>query len=112
MMDGDEFEYRSTQICPGPYDDLCIVMDYNDDPKDPHPVMLFTPDMNDTDEHYHIELTREQATVLRNWLDKYLNDKPVVISASIVEPLTAEDSHSSAAVYNAATVEICVAQDR
>lgn len=38
------------------------------------PVLLFTPDMNDTNNHYHIELNKNNAKVLRDWLNDYLKD--------------------------------------
>lgn len=37
-------------------------------------MMLFTPDMGDTDEHFHISFDREQATALRNWFNKFLRE--------------------------------------
>lgn len=38
------------------------------------PVFLFTPNMDDTNDHHHIMLTRHQARKLRDWLDDYLRD--------------------------------------
>lgn len=38
------------------------------------PVILFTPNMDDPSRHHHIELTREQASLLRDWMDEYLKD--------------------------------------
>lgn len=35
-------------------------------------VFLFTPDMGNTDTHYHIELTEDQATQLALFLNKKL----------------------------------------
>jgi len=36
------------------------------------PVLLFTPSMKDKMNHYHIELSREEAEELKEYLDKYL----------------------------------------
>lgn len=37
-------------------------------------MLLFTPDMDDKNEHYHIELTKENAKPLRDWLNEFLED--------------------------------------
>jgi hypothetical protein len=39
-----------------------------------YPVLLFTPlmDQNNTDIHYHIQLTRKEAEKLSIWLNEYL----------------------------------------
>jgi hypothetical protein len=36
-------------------------------------VFLYTPDM-DTQEHYHIELNRQEASLLKDWLEAFLNE--------------------------------------
>lgn len=38
------------------------------------PILLFTPNLNNTKEHYHIDLSREQAILLKEWLDAYIED--------------------------------------
>lgn len=38
------------------------------------PVFLFTPDMEDTNNHHHIMLNKKQAEILRDWLNAYLKD--------------------------------------
>jgi hypothetical protein len=38
------------------------------------PVFLYTPDMEDSVNHYHIPLTKKQARKLRDWLNLYLKD--------------------------------------
>lgn len=38
------------------------------------PVFLYTPSMEETDTHYHIELNKKQARELRDWLNEYLKD--------------------------------------
>ena len=39
--------------------------------------MLFTPDMDNTMEHWHIKLTDKQAVKLRNWLNDFLKMKGI-----------------------------------
>ena len=40
-------------------------------------VMLYTPWMGDTNEHYHISFNREQAISLKEWLDDFLNEPDI-----------------------------------
>lgn len=56
-------------------DNLSIGWDYYRTPKSKFPVFLFTPDMENTDVHYHIKLDTTQARKLKKWLDQYLKDK-------------------------------------
>ncbi len=44
---------------------LDISLDYDTDESKKYPVFLFTPDMSNTDDHYHIELTYKEAEVLK-----------------------------------------------
>lgn len=37
-----------------------------------YPVMLFTPNMNNTNNHYHIKLNRKETRKLRDWLNIFL----------------------------------------
>lgn len=37
-------------------------------------VALYTPDMENTNEHYHIEFSRDQARVLWDWLSDFLEE--------------------------------------
>lgn len=70
--------YGSTDICDGRIDNLSIGWDYEDDPEDAsqrYPVFLFIPD-TEHHNHYHIELDREKAQILRDWLDDFLQNKP------------------------------------
>lgn len=53
-------------------DNLQISEDVAIDDGAPIAVLLFTPDMADTSEHHHIELDREQAAALKQWLHEYL----------------------------------------
>ena len=41
-------------------------------------VFLYTPDMSNTEEHYHIELNRQEATLLKEWLESFLNEKDML----------------------------------
>jgi hypothetical protein len=41
-------------------------------------VFLYTPDMQNTNTHYHIDLTKEEAIKLKNWLDSFLNESSMV----------------------------------
>jgi hypothetical protein len=54
---------------------LTISVDYYENPKELHPVLLYVP--NDyEDEHHHIELSKESALELKNWLEAYLKENP------------------------------------
>lgn len=37
-------------------------------------VFLYTPDMDNTQEHFHIELTRQEASLLKDWLGAFLSE--------------------------------------
>ena len=67
--------YGITMIKPDTWNNLEICWDRETmDSEEKHPVFLFTPDMNKTGDHHHIELTKAQATELKNWLDAYLEE--------------------------------------
>ena len=69
--------FGGTDICDGSVYNFSIGWDYNDNPSDEkqrYPVFLFIPDMEDPD-HYHIELNRKQARILRDWLNDYLEGR-------------------------------------
>lgn len=66
--------YGSTKIKSKRIDNLQINWDYQRTPKSKFPVFLFTPDMNDTNTHYHIKLDRLQAKKLKDWLEDFLED--------------------------------------
>ena len=63
---------RVKQIRGGKNDNLQINLDYDYTPKHLFPVMLYTPDMRNTDVHYHIHLNKRQARALRDWLSIYV----------------------------------------
>lgn len=55
-------------------DNLSINWDYYRTPKSKFPVLLFTPDMDNANVHYHIKLDKTQARKLKKWIDSYLKD--------------------------------------
>ena len=62
-------------ICDSEYHKLGVGWDYDSDINDEKTAtFLFTPDMKNTGEHFHIVLNREQATNLRDWLNEYISD--------------------------------------
>lgn len=65
-------KYSITKIKDTKHNNLTISIDNMGDGK--IPVLLFTPSMNDTQNHYHIELTLKEAKILRDWVNKYVND--------------------------------------
>lgn len=66
--------HRARVIKRGRMDNLQISWDYDTNPNYRYPVFLFTPDMDDTDTHYHIQLTRSDAVQLAGWLRSYIRD--------------------------------------
>ena len=70
-------KFGITKIREGQTNNLDISWDYENDPNDlkqRKAVFLFTPDMKNAMEHYHIELDQQQANVLRKWLNQFLNE--------------------------------------
>ena len=69
--------YGITKLRDGRRDNLSINWDYEDNADDKaqrFPVLFFTPDMENTREHYHIQLDRDKAKVLRDWLTEFLEE--------------------------------------
>lgn len=67
-----------TDICTKEYNNLSISWDCDgdrEDPKQRYPVLLFTPSMNNTDTHYHIQLDKKEAQKLAKWLQDHLANK-------------------------------------
>ena len=55
------------------FDNLRISEDTSrHDDDTPVAVLLYTPDMGNTNEHYHIEMTTKQAMRLHSWLGYFL----------------------------------------
>jgi hypothetical protein len=50
---------------------LSISLDYDEDPSQPFPVLLYIPNVAEFD-HHHIHLTNENAAILHQWLGDYL----------------------------------------
>lgn len=69
--------FSTTTIRPSQRDRLSINVDYDRDPSNIFPVFLYTPDMRDTNDHYHIVLNKKQAAILKSWLESFLKDPRV-----------------------------------
>jgi len=41
-------------------------------------VFLYTPDMEDTNTHYHITLNKDEILILKNWIDSFLNESDML----------------------------------
>ena len=63
---------RSMAIRRKPHYNLIIAQDCDQGPRQLHPVFLFTPDLDDTDLHFHIDLTNAEAMRLYLWLGEHL----------------------------------------
>ncbi|CAN5681576.1 hypothetical protein BH10CYA1_BH10CYA1_03150 [soil metagenome] len=66
-----------TVIRPDDDNNLRIAWDYDDDESDlvqRMAVFLYTPQMSNTETHFHISLSQPQAKELRDWLDEFLKD--------------------------------------
>lgn len=77
MSDYQKNEYGILVVRDSKVNNLQISWDFDvldDYEKSKYPVFLFTPDMENTQKHYHIELSRKEAKQLRNWLNDYLED--------------------------------------
>ena len=71
-------KHRVESIIPDKIDNLSISIDFDDNWDEiaqRFPVILFTPDMNNTAEHWHIRLSDNQAIHLNKWLDEFLKMK-------------------------------------
>ena len=66
---------RAETICDGKYDNLAIVEDTDEDENGNEidiAVLLYIPNMDTLNEHDHIIMTKQQALVLRDWLNVFL----------------------------------------
>lgn len=70
-----KFNSKAVKIRNKKRDNLEINLDYDTDPKKSYPMILFTPDMDNTDIHYHIPLSIAEARKMRDWLTKFLKGK-------------------------------------
>lgn len=62
---------RVLHVRPGRIDNLDVSEDVDLDGR-PIAVLLYTPDMRDTDEHHHVDLDDAQVRALRDWLGAYI----------------------------------------
>jgi hypothetical protein len=67
-----KFKIYPLELKAGKRDNLQINLDFDFNPLDPYPVFLFTPNMEDTNQHYHISLNKNEAKALQSWLTKYI----------------------------------------
>ena len=74
-MKKTKFKIDSLNLINKRFNNLKINRDYFSNPKSHFPVFLFTPDMENVSEHFHISLSRKTANKLRKWLDKYEKDR-------------------------------------
>lgn len=68
--------YMITKIRDTKYDNVSLSIDENMD-KDEFEVamvMLYTPDMNNTMDHYHVTFDRERVIALRDWCNDFLSE--------------------------------------
>lgn len=64
---------KMTKVKKGKTDNLSISLDYDRDESKKYPVLLYTPNMERTEDHFHFVLTKKEAKSLRDWLDNYLD---------------------------------------
>jgi hypothetical protein len=71
-------KYGITKIIPDCLDNLSINWDHilRDEHGVAylHPILFHTPDMDNTNTHYHISLSVAQARTLLEWLQDYIED--------------------------------------
>lgn len=70
-----KFNSKVVKICNKTRDNLQLHLDYDTDPKKAYPQLFFTPNMDNTDIHYHIPLSIAEARKMRDWLTKFLKGK-------------------------------------
>jgi len=70
-------KHGSTDIIKGNFNNLGISWDYDyeDTIEERVAVLLYTPHMQDTDNHYHIPLNLKQAKTLHKWLGEFIKEK-------------------------------------
>lgn len=72
--------YMIETVKEGRRDNLSMSWDYDTDASnvtERHAVMLYTPDMEDTSNHEHIEFSDEEAKKLHSWLGRFLEMKGI-----------------------------------
>lgn len=68
----EDFDIKGAFIQDAHRDNLQASLDYEDSPEYPYACLLYTPYMSDTNNHYHIQLTRESVIKLRDWLNEVI----------------------------------------
>lgn len=71
-------KFKSSYIKNQRINDLLISLDHDGDPERSYPVIRYTPDMYNTDTHYHIILSRPEAKRLHKFLSQYLEPRSKV----------------------------------
>jgi hypothetical protein len=77
------FDIKLLKVSDRPMYNVQISMDFDEDENLQHAVILFTPNMNDTGDHYHIPLNKGQMVALRDWLTARLGDTPLSEETSV-----------------------------
>lgn len=67
-----KFDPKIQEITPGPAYALSVSLEYEEDPEEACPMLLFVPDETKP-EHFHIPLDREEAEKLYYWLRDFLD---------------------------------------
>lgn len=67
-------KFGGTELVDNMFGNLSIGWDYDTNPEKKYPVFLYTPDMKNTNVHYHVPLTKRNAKRLKKWLAEYLKD--------------------------------------
>lgn len=63
-----KFNPRIQEIKSGRFDNLQISLDFDSRPSRTFPVLLFTPDMQNPENHFHIKLNKREVSKLSIWL--------------------------------------------
>jgi len=66
---------RALQVIPGIMNNLMIHTDYDTNPNIVYPVLFYTPNMRDTNNHYHVKLSLTQAKKMNKWLSNFIESK-------------------------------------
>ena len=52
-----------------------LSINYEEENQQKYPVLLYVPNKEEFT-HYHIELSRKEASLLKDWLEDFLKDNP------------------------------------
>ena len=64
-----QYDIKHQVIVKGGFEELSISLQYDTDPDDLYPVLLYIPDKRQP-EHHHIHLDSKTALILNNWLTR------------------------------------------